>query len=145
MRLLPLTALVLALAALAAGVEPGGARVGLHVDITDTGAALYDDPATVYPVLHELGAQVLRVHLRWGGALGVARRRPVDGADPADPAYDWRLYDQVVLNAAANDVQIMFTIFGTPSWANGGVPPTRAPRDATRLEEFSYAAATRYS
>ena len=40
---------------------------------------------------------------------------------------------------------MLFTIFGTPPWANGGARPTRAPRDATRLREFAYAAATRYS
>ena len=44
---------------------------------------------------------MLRVHLNWGGRLGVARRRPVEGTDPDDPAYDWRLYDRVVLEARA--------------------------------------------
>ena len=39
----------------------------------------------------------------------------------------------------------MFTIFGTPSWANGGLAPTRAPTRASDLEAFAFAAAKRYS
>jgi hypothetical protein len=50
-----------------------------------------------------------------------------------------------VLDADRHGVEILFTIFGTPGWANGGQPPTRAPRNAGLLREFSYAAATRYS
>ena len=69
----------------------------------------------------------------------------MDATDPDDPAYDWRIYDRVVLEAADAGVEVMFTIFGTPPWANGGAPPTRAPRDAVRLTEFAYAAAWRYS
>ena len=97
------------------------------------------------PALEELGVQLLRVHLNWGGKLGVATRRPREGTDFDDPAYDWRLYDRVVLQAERHGVEIVFTIFGTPAWANGGGAPTRAPRNATRLREFAYAAATRYS
>ncbi len=120
------------------------ASPGLRAGITDSGGAYYADPAAFYPALGQLGAQVLRVHLNWGGRLGVARRRPVEGTDVDDPAYDWRLYDRIVLGAERQGVEVLFTIFGTPPWANGGARPTRAPRDATRLREFAYAAATRY-
>jgi hypothetical protein len=50
-----------------------------------------------------------------------------------------------VLDAERHGVEILFTVFGTPGWANGGQPPTRAPRNAAWLREFAYAAATRYS
>ena len=46
---------------------------------------------------------------------------------------------------SGHGVEVLFTIFGTPPWANGGRPPTRAPRSAEPLREFAYAAATRYS
>ena len=121
------------------------ASPGLRAGITDSGAAYYAEPAAFYPALGELRVQVLRVHLNWGGKLGVARRRPLEGTDVDDPAYDWRLYDRIVLGAQRQRVEVLFTIFGTPPWANGGAPPTRAPRDATRLREFAYAAARRYS
>jgi hypothetical protein len=39
----------------------------------------------------------------------------------------------------------MFTIFGTPWWANGGREQNVAPQNFTRLREFAYAAAMRYS
>jgi Glycosyl hydrolase catalytic core len=121
------------------------AAPGLKGGITDSGAAYYHEPADLYPVLEELGVGVLRVHLNWGGRLGVARRRPVEGTDPDDKAYDWRMYDRIVLQAERYGVEVLFTVFGTPPWANGGAPPTRAPRNADRLREFSYAAASRYS
>ena len=126
------------------GAAAANASPGLRAGITDSGGALYAGPGEFYPALGELGVQVLRVHLNWGGKLGVAKRRPREGTDPDDPAYDWRLYDRVVLDARRHGVEVLFTIFGTPPWANGGARPTRAPRDATRLREFAYAAATRY-
>ena len=98
------------------------ASPGLRAGITDSGGAYYADPASFYPALGQLGAQVLRVHLNWGGKLGVARRRPVEGTDVDDPAYDWRLYDRIVLGAERQGVEVLFTIFGTPPWANGGAP-----------------------
>jgi hypothetical protein len=149
MRLLLVAAALLAtVLAAASPSRPAGAAPAsprLLLGFTDTAGAFYDEDGTLFPTLQELGARVLRVHLQWGGKRGVARRRPVAGADPGDPAYDWRPYDRIVLAAAASDVEVLFTIFGTPPWANGGAAPTRAPRNAFRLEEFAYAAATRYS
>jgi putative glycosyl hydrolase len=138
-RVLLLVTVVLACAS-AASASPG-----LRGGITDSGGAYYDEPGAFFPVLEELGVQVLRVHLNWGGRLGVARRRPVEATEPDDPAYDWRLYDRVVRDAQRHGVEVMFTIFGTPGWANGGRPPTTPPRNASQLREFAYAAATRYS
>jgi len=133
-----LVVLVVLAAASAAQASPR-----LRLGITDSGAALYGD-ASMYPTLRELRASVLRVHLNWGGRVGVARRKPRDPSDPEDGAYDWRAYDRIVLAAAAHRVEVLFTIFGTPPWENGGRAPTRAPRDTAELEDFAYAAATRY-
>ena len=85
------------------------------------------------------------MHLNWGGRLGVAKRKPREGTDPEDRAYDWHLYDRIVLEGERHGVEVLFTIFGTPPWANGGQAPTHAPRNADPLREFAYAAATRYS
>ncbi len=98
-----------------------------------------------YPDLSELHAQVLRVQLHWGGTLGAAKSRPENAADPTDPAYDWARYDELVRAATDAGAQVMFTIFGTPTWANGGRPPTYAPTRGSDLEQFAYAAAKRYS
>jgi hypothetical protein len=98
MRRLLLVVLVAAVAAPAATASPR-----LRLGITDSGAAYYGE-GSMYPTLRELHASVLRVTLNWGGKLGVAKRKPVEPADPGDSAYDWRLYDRIVLSAAANDV-----------------------------------------
>jgi hypothetical protein len=126
-------------------VASATAAPGLKGGITDSGAAYFGQPANFFPTLQELGVRLVRVHLNWGGKLGVAKRRPREGTDFDDPAYDWRLYDRIVLQAERHGVEVLFTIFGTPPWANGGGRPTRAPRNDDRLREFAYAAATRYS
>ena len=46
--------------------------------------------------------------------------------DQLDPAYNWDLYDQFVLNAKKHKMAVLFTIYGTPRWANGGQKPNRA-------------------
>ena len=70
----------IAAAALAlACVSAAAASPGLRGGITDSGAAYFHDPADFYPALEELGVQLLRVHLNWGGKLGVATRRPRRG------------------------------------------------------------------
>ena len=137
--------LALALVALSAACAAGAtAAPGLKLGITDSGNAYFSPPASFYPDLGRLHAKVLRVHLNWGGKLGVATRRPVDGADPSDPAYNWSRYDDIVLRAADQHVQVLFTIFGSPAWTNGGQLPTRAPHRAADLVDFSFAAAQRY-
>jgi hypothetical protein len=129
---------------LAAAAPPAAAAPGLRVGVVDHALAL-GQPDELAPSLRAIGAQVIRVNLYWGGKFRVPRTKPKDGTDPADRAYDWRPYDRVVLEAERAGSEVAFTIFGTPAWANGGLPPNRAPRNAERLEDFAYAAATRYS
>jgi hypothetical protein len=139
-RAVLLLALVATLAVPAARATPG-----LQLGIADNGGAYFDDPETFYSTLAQLHAKLLRVQLHWGGPLGVAKTRPQAPTDPADPAYDWSTYDDIVLNAEAYGIEIVFTIFGTPGWANGGLSQTHAPTNAFDLEAFAYAAAERYS
>ncbi len=141
MKLLAALALVVLAAA---GAATAHASSGLRLGIADSGNAYFEAPDSFYPDLGELHAQLLRVQLYWGGVLGVAEGRPEDAADPADPAYDWSRYDAIVLAASDQDVGIVFTIFGTPRWANGGHGTTTAPTHASDLREFAFAAAQRY-
>jgi hypothetical protein len=143
---LPRIALLLSVVAVLAALAPGGATGSryLQVGLTDHAAPLNADPRFFATIGH-LQTEVLRVNLYWGGRLGVARRRPVNGADPGDPAYDWRRFDRVVLNAARQRVRIAFSIFGTPDWANRGRGHNRPPDNDVHLEKFAYAAAARYS
>ena len=114
---------------------------------------LFDDSETLgytdrsFPTLKTLRTQIIRSNLYWGshGGLGVAKRRPAAPTNPADPAYDWSTYDRVVRSAAENRIKVLFSIFGTPRWANGGKASNRAPTRARDLRNFAYAAAKRYS
>ncbi len=105
----------------------------------------YGNPDQVFPVLKQLRTQVIRVNLVWGGPNGVAKRRPVNPMNPNDPAYQWAVYDRTVQYAQQNGIKVMFSIIGTPPWANGAAGVNVAPRSALDLERFATAAARRYN
>jgi hypothetical protein len=118
------------------------------LDETDT---LYGNPDKNFPILKRLRTQVLRVDLYWGGKtgiphqFGVARRKPDDATDPSDPAYNWGIYDRTVNYAAQYGIKMLFTVYGTPPWANGNKGPNVAPTNFRALQDFAFAAATRYA
>ena len=87
----------------------------------------------------------MRVTLWWGGPIGVAKKRPVKATDPADPAYDWAMYDRAVQYAKKYNIKVLFSIVGTPSWANGRRALKYAPTRPRDLQNFAAAAAKRYS
>jgi hypothetical protein len=136
---------VLAAAALALGASaPAPASNQMMLGLFDD-AATYGSPATTFPLLDTLHVQVVRMTLVWGGTDGVANDRPAHPNDPADPAYHWARYDQAVENAERAGIKVLFTILGTPAWANGGQAQQVAPSSALSLRQFAYAAALRYS
>jgi hypothetical protein len=126
-------------------VPAATASSGMLIGIYDEGSTFYDDSTQVFTRYQTLGIDVLRVNLYWGGKIGVAKTRPFDGADPRDAGYDWSLYDRVAAFAGAYKIQLLFSITGTPRWANGGASPNRPPKNFTDLRNFAYAAAARYS
>jgi hypothetical protein len=117
----------------------------LLIGINDEAYTLYGDPATAFQAIKTLRVQVVRVNLYWGGnQWAVANKKPLDATDPGDHAYKWDLYDRLARYAHTYHVQLMFSIVGTPRWANGGAKPTVAPRNMKALQDFATAAATRY-
>jgi hypothetical protein len=122
-----------------------GASERLLVGLFDETQTLYGNPDYAFPLLHTLGADVVRVNLYWGGRFGVARRAPANPAEPADPAYHWEPYDRTVRYAKRFGMRVLFSIYGTPSWENGGAGLNRPPSSYARLEAFAAAAAARYS
>ena len=138
----------LAVGAATASQNKPGVKTSGHmlVGINDEPDTLYGNPATAFGTLSALRAQVLRVNLYWGGnKWAVANKKPTDATDPGDPAYDWSLYDRLVKYATDNNVQVVFSILFTPSWANGGKAKSVAPTTGKSLQDFAYAAAERYS
>jgi hypothetical protein len=155
--LLALVVLVLVVAGLGAafsraafspssGLAPSRAASSkLELGIYDDSEA-FGHPSRAFPLLKALHAQVLRANLRWGGAdLAVATKRPADGADPEDPAYNWGPFDEMLKRADAAGVKVLATIVGTPPWANGGKARYYAPKNMNDLRDFAAAAAKRYS
>ena len=132
-------------AAAGLAVPAATASSNMKVGIYDEGATFFDDQAKVFGAYRSLGTQILRVNLYWGGKLGVAKYRPFDGSDPRDAAYNWALYDRVVQYAGAYKLKVLFSITGTPRWANGGQSNNRPPKNFQDLYRFAYAAAARYS
>ena len=119
-----LITIVLCVLAATAKAQPAGAARGMLVGIYDPVQPIAT-PDTTFPTLVKLRAQIIRLNLDWNL---IATRRPAKPTDPADPAYDWSTYDKVLLNAAKNKIQVLFTVIGTPKWANGKLKGTnRAP------------------
>jgi hypothetical protein len=138
----------LAVSAATASTKTHTSKTSSHmlVGINDEAFTLYGDPATAFATLKTLRAQVLRVNLYWGGTKwAVAKSRPADATDPGDPAYDWSIYDRLVLYATQNNIKVVFSILFTPGWANGGKAKNVAPKNFKDLQNFAYAAAERYS
>ena len=134
--------LTIVLSLLAASADQASASrrmlVGLYDPVQPIAA-----PAKTFASLAKLRPQVLRMDLNWGTA--VAKKRPQHPTDPADPAYDWGIYDEFVRNAKKHKIQVLFTVYGSPRWANGGKKPNRMPKKMVYLRQFAYAAAKRYS
>ncbi len=142
-RWIVLTTATLAAAA-GLGVQAATGSPHLLVGLYDEAQTLYGNPDKSFPVLKRLRTQVLRVNLYWGGKFGVAKRRPTHAADPDDPAYNWSIYDRTVAYGAQYGVKILFSIWGTPPWANGGAGLNHAPANPLDLQKFASAAAKRY-
>jgi hypothetical protein len=117
----------------------------LQKGIYDDAQILYGNPDKVFPVLQQMNTKLLRVNLWWGGpALTVAQRRPANPTNPNDPAYNWATYDRTVTYAKLFGMKVVFSVLGTPSWANGTKGWNVAPTNANDLKNFVTAAARRY-
>ena len=88
------------------------------------------------------GASVVRTLIDWSKA---APTRPTDATDPFDPAYRFDDVDEVVRNAQQRGMEVLITLWGTPSWANGGQKPQAMPTNIADFQNFARAVASRYS
>jgi hypothetical protein len=142
----------LALAASASALATRATASGKQAASRSMLVGVFDDPMTLgtpergFPLLKALRAQVVRITLWWGGPIGVARtKRPAVATDPADPAYDWFIYDRAVQDAKKYGQRVLFSIQGTPPWANKRRGLRIAPTNFRDLQNFAAAAARRYS
>jgi len=140
-------ALAAAAVGLALTIAPTASSSGsLGVGIFDDGVVLYGEPDLVFPQLAKTGTQLVRVNLWWAGpGIRVATRKPKRPADPNDPAYNWDTYDRTVRFAVVNGIIPVFSILGTPPWANKAKGWNVAPSSVRDLRLFAVAAQRRYS
>ena len=122
------------------------ASQSLRIGIFDDGVVLYGEPDLVFPQLQKTRTQLLRVNLWWSGpGITVATRKQKRPADPNDPAYNWDTYDRTVRFSIVNGIIPIFSIVGTPPWANAAKGWNVAPTNARDLQNFAAAAQKRYS
>jgi len=139
-------------------VRPLALACALAAVLTPTAAAadrmwvgFQDDPVLRYDTgrqgemdlaAHTNNARVLRTIVVWHQ---IAPDRPANAANPFDPAYKFDDLDEFVRNAQVRDMEVLMSIWGTPSWANGGKKPQYLPTRMADFQNFARALASRYS
>jgi hypothetical protein len=93
-------------------------------------------------------ADLVRVDVIWRGVAGP--QPPANPGDPNDPAYDFSRLDAAVRGAQQRGLQVLFTVFRAPDWAEGtgrpaGLPAGSWKPDPARFAQFGSALARRYS
>jgi hypothetical protein len=138
-----LTWLSAALAMLGLLVVSGAASAQPIASVQDDQLPNFDGPALEarLDLLAATGAKVTRVDVLWSS---VAKRRPARAGDPADPAYDWDRYDEIMRGLAARGIAVMLDFYETPAWASRTKRIGAAPR-AADAGRFAGALAGRYS
>jgi hypothetical protein len=145
-RLLRKAALAVAAACvgvLALAAPPLHASPQIRYGIQDDAWLLYG-PGSLdsrLETLDRLGVEAVRYYLRWDQ---VARRKPANARNHADPAYDWGGNDALLQGLRRHRIEAVLTLLGTPAWANGGRTFNWAPDDARSFADFAFAAARRY-
>jgi hypothetical protein len=142
------TRAALVFAALAASVlaaAPSSARASSEIryGVQDDAWLIYGPGSIDERVakLRRLGVDVVRFQIRWDE---VARRRPRNGRNHRDRAYDWRLVDPVVRGLRRARMDTVITLVGTPAWANGGRRYNWAPTSGRSFANFVAAISRRY-
>jgi hypothetical protein len=140
-RLVSLAALVLVV--VSAWPASASAATRMPVGFQDDPAFRWsDDAATQLDLAEQAHASIIRTIVDW---YQVAPRRPANPADSFDAAYNFTDLDALVQEAAARNIRVLITIWGTPRWANGGRRPNYAPTRPADLTRFAQAIADRYS
>ena len=98
-----------AIVLVAAGLAVPAAQAKQHmlVGIQDDAMTLHGNPQFTFSTLKSLRTQIIRINLNWNE---VAKRRPAHPQDPADPAYDWTVYDRAIRYAGQYGMQAMLSV-----------------------------------
>ena len=128
-----------------------GAPTGRKPLIFDIGGLVYSpDPRGRTRAIDEargLGADGLRIPVLWNLAAPSELPSNFHPKDPADPAYNWGVYDATFTEAAKSGLRILLMPTGpAPSWASSphGAPGVTDP-DPRAFGDFVTALAKRYN
>jgi len=121
--------------------SPADAATGAQYGIQDDAWLMYGPGSLSERVttLQGLGVGLVRFTLRWDA---VAPTKPAEQRNPSDAAYHWGASGDVLDALHAHGIPVLVTLWGSPSWANGGGAPNRLPRAG--LGNFAAAAALRF-
>ena len=76
----------------------------------------------------------------------MARTRPANPQDPADPAYVWpETITSAIQESRGRGIRVALLVSGTPDWANGAKGLTTRPTNPQDYADFMVAAARRYT
>ena len=101
-----------------------------------------EDRGAVFDQAAQANASLVRTTVYWSR---IAPQRPAVATDPFDSSYRFDDLDEFVRSAQLRGIEVMLTIWGTPTWANGGKGQNRAPTRTQDLQNFAQALASRYS
>lgn len=132
---------------------PAGLPARLSVGFTDDFSFELTSPATESAWLSRaqaIGSSYVRLTAYWSDIAPGSLPRAFNGADPGDPAYNWRQLDEAVREATAHGESIVLMALGAPRWAEpatvpGGVPAGTWLPDPGDFGAFGRALAERYS
>ena len=117
-RLVLLSLLALMLAAPSTAAASPYVQYGLQDDAwIENGPGSLD---TRLDRLQSLGVDIVRVTLDWRAT------------EPTRGTFDWSSVDPVLQGLHDRHIQVLLTLYGTPSWANGGKGPNVAPTSAMK-------------
>lgn len=136
---------LLLLAAVGALLSPAAATAAprMHLGFHDDVAFRWSPNRTdALDQARDANATIVRTLVDWSKT---APRRPANASNPFDPAYRFNDIDELVRNAQERGLEVLITIWGTPSWANGGKSPNNVPSRMSDLSAFARAVAARYS
>jgi hypothetical protein len=97
----------------------------------------------------ESGGSIARMDVRWSSLAPSKPTAGFEATNPADPGYRWGALDAAVQDANAAGLEILFTVYGAPTWAEGTARPRNAEPgswepSADAFGEFAVALARRY-
>ncbi len=95
------------------------------------------------------GVSYVRINMEWRAVAPAQPSASFDPTNPADPQYQWVVYDRLVSAALSHGLQPFVTIFAAPDWAQRGPPATPYANsympDPNSFAQFALAVARRYS